>query len=89
MKISSIDFKDKKMINISFDKNNILFCAEDQAVYAQPLSDYPRLSRATSEQKAKWKLSNVGIHWEEIDEDVSFESFFYEKDDPLVVKATV
>jgi len=76
-------------VNISFDEDNLLLCAEDQAVYAQPLSDYPRLNMATSEQRAKWKLSNIGIHWEEIDEDVSFESFFYEKDDPLVVKACV
>jgi len=78
-----------KKINISFDEENLLICAEDQAVYAQPLSDYPRLNKATSEQRAKWKLSNIGIHWEEIDEDVSFESFFYEKDDPLVVKAAL
>ena len=76
-----------KNVRISFDEENVLLCAEDRAVYAQPLSDYPRLSKATSEQRANWKLSNIGIHWEEIDEDVSFESFFYEKDDPLVVKA--
>ena len=76
-----------KPVSVSFDEENLLVCAEDRAVYAQPLSDYPRLSRATGEQRAKWKLSNVGIHWEDIDEDVSFESFFYEKDDPLVVKA--
>jgi len=76
-------------VSISFNEDNLLLCAEDRAVYAQPLSDYPRLSAATSEQRSKWKLSNIGIHWEEIDEDVSFESFFYEKDDPLVVKAVL
>jgi len=74
-------------VRISFDEDNLLLCAEDQAVYAQPLSDYPRLKDATNEQRAKWKLSNIGVHWEDIDEDVSFESFFYEKDDPMVVKA--
>ena len=75
-----------KNIEISFDNDNLFLSAENKNVFAQPLSDYPRLRKATEEQKAKWKLSNVGIHWEEIDEDVSFESFLYDKDDPLVVK---
>ena len=73
-------------IKISFDNNNLFLYAEDKKVFAQPLSDYPRLKKATAEQKAKWKLSNIGIHWEEIDEDISFESFLYDKNDPLVVK---
>ena len=74
-----------KNTKISFDKNN-LFLRTGKDIFVQSLSDYPRLKKATSEQKAKWKLSNIGIHWEEIDEDISFESFFYEKNDPLVVK---
>ena len=74
-----------KNAKVSFDKNN-LFLRTEKDVFVQSLSDYPRLRKATNEQKAKWKLSNIGIHWSEIDEDVSFESFFYEKNDPLVVK---
>jgi len=75
-----------KNIIISFDNDNLFLCMENKTILSQPLSDYPRLKKATINQKAKWKLSNIGIHWEEIDEDISFESFFYEKDDPLVVK---
>jgi len=75
-----------KDINISFDKDNLILCADNKNVYMQPLNDYPRLKKATEVQKTKWKLSNVGIHWNEIDEDISFESFLYKKDDPLVVK---
>ena len=75
-----------KNIKISFENDNLLLCVGNNDVFAQPLMDYPRLRKATDEQRAKWKLSNVGIHWEEIDEDISFESFFYSHDDPLVVK---
>lgn len=40
-----------------------------------PLAWYPRLLNATSEQRAKWQVSGggYGIHWEEIDEDLSTE----------------
>jgi hypothetical protein len=75
-----------KNIKISFENDNLLLRAGNNDVFAQPLGDYPRLRKATDEQRAKWKLSNVGIHWEEIDEDISFESFFYSQNDPLVVK---
>jgi hypothetical protein len=55
-------------------------------ILSQPLCDYPRLKRVSAEQKSRWRLSNIGIHWEEIDEDISFESFSYDPGDPLVVK---
>jgi len=74
-------------IKISFDDNHLFLCAENKEVFAQPLNDYPRLKKATAEQKAKWELTNIGIYWKEIDEDVSFESFLYGENDPLVVKA--
>lgn len=40
---------------------------------AVPLEWFPRLRDATPEQRANWRLigRGVGIHWEEIDEDVS------------------
>ena len=75
-----------KNVKFSIDKNKLFLYTGDKGVLTQSLNDYPRLKNATNEQKTKWKLSNIGIHWEEIDEDISFESFLYEKDDPLVVK---
>jgi len=75
-----------KNTQVRFENDCLLLCSENNDVAAQPLDDYPRLRKASDEQKANWKLSNVGIHWEELDEDVSFESFFYDPNDPLVVK---
>lgn len=38
-----------------------------------PLEWFPKLRDATSEQRKKWRLicRGVGIHWEELDEDIS------------------
>lgn len=40
-----------------------------------PLAWFPRLLHATPEKRAKWKLAGAGfgIHWPEIDEDISTE----------------
>jgi hypothetical protein len=40
------------------------------------IEDFPRLQEATAEQRANYRLSHFGIHWETIDEDISFEGFF-------------
>lgn len=46
---------------------------EDGRQLSVPLAWYPRLADATDEQRAKWQLvgRGVGIHWPEIDEDLS------------------
>ena len=40
-----------------------------------PLAWYPRLLEASSEQRLNWKISGAGygIHWPDIDEDLSTE----------------
>src|SRR5437867_3682199 len=41
-----------------------------------PLEWFPRLRKATKAQRKKWELigGGIGIHWEEIDEDISVAS---------------
>jgi hypothetical protein len=41
-----------------------------------PLSWFPRLAQATAKQRGNWRLigGGVGIHWPELDEDVSIAS---------------
>lgn len=40
---------------------------------AVPLEWFPKLRAATEAQRKKWRLigKGIGIHWEEIDEDIS------------------
>ena len=47
-------------------------------------ADYPRLRYATKEQLVDFTTDEFGIHWEELDEDVSFEGFF-EKQEPTAL----
>lgn len=39
----------------------------------------PKLLNANKAQRQNYKLSHFGIHWEELDEDLSFEGFFKEQ----------
>ena len=45
----------------------------------EKISEFPRLKYATPEQRNRFTLSDEGIHWSEIDEDLCFEGFFREK----------
>ena len=65
MKIESIGFED-----------NYIYCKTyGGEVLRQPLHFYPRLNHATDTQRTDYYLSTVDIHWRNIDEDISFESF--------------
>ncbi len=39
-------------------------------------SDYSRFKNADKSQRENYRLSHFGIHWPEIDEDLSYEDFF-------------
>jgi hypothetical protein len=63
---------------------------DDVAVYIQTstgeiaseqFKDFIRLRNATPSQQANYEYDNIGIHWNEIDEDLSFEGFFNKKND--------
>lgn len=41
-----------------------------------PLEWFPRLQNATESEREDYILSPAGIHWEGIDEDLSFDGFF-------------
>lgn len=39
-------------------------------------ADYPRLSSADNSSRQKFSVSRFGLHWPELDEDLSFDGFF-------------
>ena len=72
------------MENISVDKvwvtdNEVCIRTSDGREAREKFADYPRLRFATQEQRGNFTLSGDGIHWPDIDEDLSFEGFFMEK----------
>lgn len=59
-----------------FDNKNIFLKTNEGIEKSMPLKWFPRLEKATPKQRNNFELSPFGIHWEEIDEDLSFEGFF-------------
>ena len=51
----------------------------DGRVAHENFADYQRLRYATPAQREHFTFDQFGIHWEDLDEDLSFEGFFQEK----------
>ena len=58
------------------DDNNVWVETRDGLKANSSISRWQRLSNATREQRNFFVLSRFGIHWPEIDEDLSFEGIF-------------
>ncbi|HAG85262.1 MAG TPA: DUF2442 domain-containing protein [Cyanobacteria bacterium UBA12227] len=74
MSISAIRV-DERVKNVYFSEERISVDLMDGRTISVPLNWYPRLFNATPEQREKWEVcgGGYGIHWEEIDEDLSTE----------------
>jgi Protein of unknown function (DUF2442) len=57
--------------DIRFDDANLWVELEDGRTLGVPLAWFPRLLNATETQRLSFELSPMGIHWDEIDEDIS------------------
>lgn len=70
-----IEVADPMIRDVSFDDARITVEFEDGRAVALPLAWYPRLLDATPEQRAAWEYigDGEGLHWEELDEDLSAE----------------
>ena len=72
MKIEKLWFADKKIFILTADGKQ----------FWQSLLWYPRLLHSTPAQRMSFQYDEIGIRWEEIDEDMSVESFLYEDPEP-------
>jgi len=72
----SIVRKSKNAVNIFFSDSKMIVFLEDGRELSVPLEWFPRLRKATKEQLEKWRFigKGEGVHWEEIDEDISIEN---------------
>ena len=67
---------------IWFDKDHIYGEDENGKSYNQSLLWYPKLLNATDDERNQYRFGFDGIHWRNLDEDISFESFGYEDAEP-------
>ena len=56
---------------VRFDDDSFWVDLEDGRTLGVPLAWFPRLLHATPAQLARVEISGEGLHWEEIDEDIS------------------
>lgn len=58
-------------VAVRFDEHSFWVELDDGRTLGVPLAWFPRLLHATLEQREQFFLSPSGIHWDEVDEDVS------------------
>jgi hypothetical protein len=72
--MSTSDVKPGEQIkDVRFTEDAMSVDLADGRTIIVPLAWYPRLLRASAEQRENWELSGAGfgIHWPELDEDLS------------------
>ena len=67
---------DVTVIDVAVTDARLIVTLADGRELSAPLAWFPRLSEATAEQRKKWRLigRGHGIHWPEVDEDISVAS---------------
>ena len=65
-----------KIQRVWVDDTRVHALTEDGLQSSYPFSMWKRLAKATPEQRQNFYLSYAGIHWPDIDEDLSFEGMF-------------
>jgi hypothetical protein len=67
---------DATAIDVLVTGERLIVTLADGRELSAPLAWFPRLSEATAEQRQKWRLigRGHGIHWPEVDEDISVAS---------------
>jgi hypothetical protein len=59
--------------SVRFADDTMWVSLEDGRVLGVPLAWFPRLLRATADQRDACELSRTGLHWASLDEDISIE----------------
>ena len=73
MSISVTKASEAMAIEVWFDADMMHVRLLDGREISVPVEWFPKLRNASEEQRKKWRLigKGVGIHWEDIDEDIS------------------
>jgi hypothetical protein len=66
-----IDVGDLRARSVAFTATELVVTLVDGRSIATPLDWYPRLAMATPAQRKNFEIMPMGIHWPDIDEDLS------------------
>ena len=81
---------DERVKDVRVSEDTLSVDLMDGRTIVVPLAWYPRLFDATIEQRAHWQIAGAGygIHWPEIDEDLSTEGLLRGAPAPRATAAT-
>ena len=63
--------EEERPVAVDIRNNRLHVTLQDGRMIATPIDWYPRLAEASPEQQANYEFGLSGIHWPEIDEDLS------------------
>jgi hypothetical protein len=66
---------DERVAGVEVTEDNLVVALMDGRTISVPLAWYPRLVHASAPQRRNWQVAGggYGIHWPDIDEDLSTE----------------
>jgi hypothetical protein len=64
-----------KIVNVWIDSEAVYIETDKGEIFSEYFSDYPLLREASPSERANFEYDNIGIHWKELDEDLSFNGF--------------
>ena len=75
MNTSAIEISLPDAVDVQITEDTLSVELSDGRNIAVPIDWYPRLAHGTTEENRNWKLigRGQGIHWENLDEDISIE----------------
>ena len=75
MSSSAIEVQPPRAQTVSVTDDSLTVDLVDGRTVSVPLTWYPRLSHGTAAERDKWRLigQGEGIHWPDLDEDISVE----------------
>jgi hypothetical protein len=75
MSISAIELEVPYAENVKVTKDTLSVDLSDGRSISVPLAWYPRLLHSTQKERGNWRFigRGHGVHWEDIDEDISIE----------------
>ena len=65
----------ENIVKVWVDDKAVYIETANGDIYRELFSDYPRLCGATAAMLANFEYDNIGIRWEELDEDLCFAGF--------------
>lgn len=72
---TSADRLGERVANVRFSERSLSVDLVDGRTITVPIEWFPRLANAKADQLANWQIAGggYGIHWPDIDEDISVE----------------